>query len=614
MMYLAAFNQSYKDDQQQKLEHVTLRRVLALFGPYKWRLTLMGLCILIGAILSVAPAFLTSLIIDEGIIRHQVSLLIGLAIVTLLVVVINGFVGVLQTYLNNLIGQRIMANLRAQLYEHLLGLSLRFFSTAKLGDLVSRFNNDINGIQGTITGTVVSSFSNILTLVVTLLFMFLFNWPLTLVTLLVVPAFVLPTRRVGQIRRRLGKSTQETLSRMSTVLSETLNISGVLLVKNFAQQPVEQERFGVVNEELRALQMEQNMVGRWLMMFIGIFAGLGPVLITVIGGLEILGIIPGHVTLGLIFAFVALLNRLYGPATQLAGVWGNVQGSAALFDRVFEVLDEPREIADKSDAIALPPIQGEISFDHVDFSYIPQRSALRDISFTVRPGQLVALVGPSGAGKSTTTYLIPRLYDVSGGAVRIDGYDVRDVRLHSLAQQIGMVLQETYLFHATLRENIAYGRPDATGEEIHAAARAANIHDFIMTLPEGYETIVGERGYKLSGGEKQRIAIARVILKNPRILVLDEATSSLDSASEALIQAALVPLMHQRTTVVIAHRLSTILAADQILVFDQGQIVERGTHHELLALGGLYSRLYREQFKAETERLAQTQQVTAYEE
>lgn len=588
------------DEQRRKREHVSFGRVVRLFAPYKALVVGVMLCILVGAGLGVIPAYLTAQIIDKGIGGHNVPLLAQLTGLTVAVVLIAGFIGVLQSYLNNLIGQRVMADMRQDLYRHLLDLSLRYFGQTKLGDLMSRFNNDIGGIQNVVTNTFVSIVSNIITLIVTLAFMFTFNWELTLVAIVIVPAFAIPTRSVAKIRRKLSRATQEKLAEMGSFLEETLDISGILLVKNYVRQDYESARFNQTSEELRDLQLRQNMVGRWFFMFIGLFGTLGPALVFLVGGIEA---VRGAITIGEIVAFVTLLGRLYPPAGQLMNVWVDIQGSAALFDRIFEVFDEPREIRDMANAQALPPAQGSIAFDHVNFGYVPDRLVLRDVSFAVQPGQLVALVGPSGAGKTTATYLIPRMYDVSGGAVRIDGQDVRDVQLYSLGEQIGMVTQETYLFHDTLRTNIAYGRPDATEDEIIAAAQAAYIHDYIMTLPEGYATVVGERGYKLSGGEKQRLAIARVILKNPRILILDEATSSLDSQSEALIQAALEPLMRQRTTVVIAHRLSTILAADQILVFAQGQIAEQGKHADLLAADGLYARLYQQQFRAETERL-----------
>jgi ATP-binding cassette subfamily B protein len=598
------FGPDWGEVRQGKREHVTFGRVTALFGPYKALVAGVLICIVAGAALGVVPAYLTAQIIDRAFARHDVHLLLVLTVATVVVVLVSGLIGVLQSYLNNLIGQHVMADMREKLYRHLMTLSLRYFGRTRLGDLMSRFNNDIGGIQGTVTNTFVSIVSNIITLIVTVSFMYAFNPLLATVALVIVPAFAIPTRQVGKVRRRLSRATQEKLAEMGAFLEQTLGISGMHLIKNFVRQDYETARFDGTSQDIMRLQIRQNMVGRWFFMFIGLFSTLGPALVYLVGGLEVAGRLPGHVTIGEIVAFVTLLGRLYPPASQLMNVWVDVQGSASLFDRVFEVFDEPAEIRDKPGAVALPPVAGHIVFDQVDFAYVADRPALREVSFEVQPGQLVALVGPSGAGKTTITALIPRLYDVTGGSVRLDSYDVRDVQLASLGANLGMVTQETYLFHTTLRENIAYGRPGATEDEIIAAAKAANIHDFIMELPDGYDTIVGERGYKLSGGEKQRVAIARVILKNPRVLILDEATSSLDSRSEALIQAALEPLMRQRTTVVIAHRLSTILAADQILVLDHGQVVERGKHLDLLAQGGLYAQLYHEQFKAETERLA----------
>lgn len=603
MMGMHMFGPDWGEASRKKREHVSASRILGLFGPYRLLVSIVLISIAVGAALGIVPAYLTAQIIDRGIGHGDVRLLIWLTVLTLLTVFASILVSVLQGWMNNLIGQRIMADLREKLYRHLLDLSLRFFGKTKLGDLMSRFNNDIGGIQNIVTNTFVSIVSSAITLVVTLGFMLVYNLPLTIVSVVVIPAFVIPARQVGRIRRRLSRATQEKLAELGTFLEETLDISGILLVKNFVRQPYESERFDRTSRDLMSLQIRQNMVGRWFFSFIGLFATIGSALIFLIGGLEAGHVIPGTITIGTIVAFVSLLGRLYGPSTQLVNVWVDVQGSLSLFDRIFELFDESAEIADRPGAVPLPPARGEIVFDHVDFTYTGDRPVLRDVSFTVQPGQLVALVGPSGAGKTTVTMLLPRLYDVTAGTVRIDGHDIRDLQLASIGAQIGMVTQETYLFHATIRENIAYGRPDATEAEIIAAAQAAYIHDFIISLPDGYATIVGERGYKLSGGEKQRIAIARVVLKDPRILILDEATSSLDSQSEALIQAALEPLMRQRTAVVIAHRLSTILAADQILVLEQGAIVERGTHLELLESGGLYATLYQQQFRAETERL-----------
>jgi ATP-binding cassette, subfamily B, bacterial len=604
MIMWRGVGRDWGDTPNKKLEHVTFGRVVALFRPYSLLVTGVFICILASAGLGVIPAFLTAQIIDRAIGMHNISLLIKLSILAVAVVLLNGLIGVLQSYLNNIVGQHVMADMRERLYQHLLDLSLQFFGQSKLGDLMSRFNNDIGGIQSTVTNTFVSIISSVLTLVVTLIFMVAYNWPLTIVSILIVPAFAIPTRQVGHMRRRFSRVTQEKFAELGAVLEETLDISGILLVKNFVRQKHESQRFNTISQDLMRVQIRQNMVGRWFFMFIGLFSTFGPTLVLLVGGLEIIGYIPGHVTVGQIVAFVTLLGRLYPPTTQLMSVWVDIQGSAALFERIFELFDRPQDVPINTHAPALPPIQGAITFDHVSFAYVANNMVLHDISFEVKPGQLAALVGPSGAGKTTVTSLIPRLYDVTNGTIKIDGHDVRDVRLSTIGEQVGMVTQETYLFHASLRENIAYGRMGATEEEIRAAAKAAYIHDFIMALPDGYDTIVGERGYKLSGGEKQRVAIARVILKNPHILVLDEATSSLDSHSETLIQSALEPLMHQRTTVVIAHRLSTILMADKILVFNHGQIVECGSHAELLDQNGLYAQLYYEQFKAETERLS----------
>jgi ATP-binding cassette, subfamily B, bacterial len=408
------------------------------------------------------------------------------------------------------------------------------------------------------------------------------------------PFFIFPTRRVGRIRQQLRRQTAEHQGALASVMAETLSISGTLLMKAFARESYEAERFRGKSSDLKDLEIRQRMVGRWFFMVIGLFQSVGPALIYLYGGWLV---IQGEISIGTVVAFVAYLRQLYGPVSELANVHVDAMTSLALFERLFHYLDLKPEISDPPNPLVPPPARGEIQFDHVSFGYVEGRLALEDVSFVAQPGQLVALVGPSGAGKTTSTYLVPRFYDPVGGAVRVDGHDVRELSLRWLRSQIGIVTQETYLFHATVNENLLYARPDATEQEIGAACKAANIHEFIVGLPEGYATLVGERGYRLSGGEKQRLAIARVLLKDPRILLLDEATSSLDSRSEALIQAALVPLMEGRTSLVIAHRLSTILAADVILVLDHGRLVEQGTHAELLARGGLYARLYEEQFK-----------------
>ncbi len=584
-------------------EPIKIERILALLAPYKLLATCVLLCIIISAMLGILPPYLTAQIIDQGIAKHNTQLLFQLFFLIVVTVLVNGFLAVIQIYLNSSISQHIMANMREQLYSHLLDLPVNFFNKMKLGDLLSRFSNDINGLQSYVMGTFVNVISSAIILLATLIFMFIYNWPLAIVAVLILPTFVIPTRQVGKVGRNLSVAMQEKLAEIGSSLVETLGISGITLIKSFVRYEYENKRFKRSSQELMRLQVRQSMVGRWFFMFTGLFSTVGPALVYLIGGLEVIGIIPGHITVGEMVAFAALFSRLYSPTTQLMNAWVDIQRSKALFNRIFRLLDESPETKNTPNRVVLPTLTGQITFDHVSFAYENTHQVLHDVSFKIHPGQLIALVGPSGAGKTTVLSLIDRFYEVTEGAVHVDGYDIHDVALYSLREQIGIVAQETYLFHASLRENIAYGRLQATDSEIIAAAKAANIHEFITSLPQSYDTVVGERGYKLSGGEKQRIAIARVILKNPRILILDEATSSLDSHSEALIQSALEPLIQKRTTIVIAHRLSTILSADMILVMDHGHLTERGTHRELLAQSGTYSKLYQEQFKAETDRL-----------
>jgi len=581
-------------------------------------------------------------IFDDAIGKRNINLLIIFVSIMLVTPVITGMIGFGQSYLTNVVGQRVMRDFRNKLYAHLQSMSLRFFTSARTGEIQSRLSNDVGGVQGVVTNTATSIVSNISTALSTIIAMALISPLLTLVSLGLLPFFLWITYKVGNVRRSTSKETQKSLASLTSMMQETLSVSGMLLTKTFGRQQFARERFETENQKLTDLEVRQQMIGRWFFMLIGTFFSITPAIVYLIAGWQIIHS-PLHagISLGGIVAFTTLQSRLFFPIGQLLTIQVEVQGALALFDRIFEYLDMPIEIQDVPNALHLSSdeVRGEVTFNNVSFTYkrdLPSvltglidkedsdnghekekrlvspepvafseepvaRITLNNVSFDIQPGQLAALVGPSGAGKTTITYLVPRLYDVDSGAVEIDGHNVKDIALASLGELIGVVTQETNLFHASIRENLLYARPDATDEEIVAAAKAAAIHDRIMELDDGYDTTAGERGYKLSGGEKQRIAIARVILKNPRILILDEATSALDTHSERLIQAALEPLMKNRTTLAIAHRLSTILAADVILVVNKGEIVERGTHAELLERGGLYARLYNEQFSRKLE-------------
>ncbi len=599
------------------LDRRTLCRVAGFFDPYRRELGLAIVAILLGAGLGLAPPFLLRRIIDGAIPARDLAALNRDVALIVAAAVVAGLAGIAQTYLSTLVGQRVMRDLRNALYAHLQRLPLRFFTTTRTGEIQARLASDVGGVQQVVTETAAGLVSNLITVVLTFGAMWLLDWRLALLALGLLPVFLLLTYRVGMARRRLAGTTQRTVADLSALAEETLSVSGVLLTKTFGRQERAVTRFQAESARLADLQLRQQMVGRWFRAVITTFFAIAPAAVYWVAGRLIIGGGAG-LTVGDIVAFTALQGRLFFPLGQLLNVQVEAQGALALFDRIFAYLDLPVTIADRPGAVDLDPasVRGQVRFRDVRFAYdgadpgsgddrgsgddgtaaARRPFALEAIDFVAEPGQLVALVGPSGAGKTTVSLLVPRLYDVDAGAVELDGRDVRDVTLASLGRAIGVVTQETSLFNASVGENIRYGRPDASDAEVAAAARTAAIHDRILELPEGYATPVGERGYKLSGGEKQRVAIARVLLKDPRVLILDEATSALDSANERLIQAALTPLMRGRTTLAIAHRLSTVLAADLILVLDRGRIVERGPHAELLARGGLYARLYSEQF------------------
>jgi ATP-binding cassette subfamily B protein len=574
------------------------RRIGAFFIPYWREESLVLVCILIGAVLGLLPPLFTKWLIDDAIPRHSVGG-VGFNVAGMVIsAVAAGILGVYQGYLNSFVGEGIMRDIRTSLVAHLHRMSLSFFTNTKTGEIMNRVSSDVDNVDNIVTGTLVSIVTNFAMIVTTLVTIFVLDWRLALVALAVVPLMILPLGPVGRRMYDIRKQTRVKRDEIESITQETLSISGITLIKTFVREAFEKKRFYDVGTDLMALEIRLAMVGRWFIAAITAMVIIGPALVWLFGGY--LAISAG-LSLGTIVAFVAFLSRLYGPASALAGVQVQIVSALAVFERIFEYLDMPPEGAEKPGAFALGDVRGRVAFEDVHFSYTPERSALNGITFDIAPGQMAAFVGPSGAGKTTITQLVPRFYDPQSGVVRIDGHDVRDVTLAALRENVGIVTQETYLFHDTIGANLRYARMDATDAEVSAAARAANIHDFIAGLPDGYATIVGERGHKLSGGERQRLAIARVLLKNPRILILDEATSALDSNNEALIQAALVPLMAGRTSLVIAHRLSTILSADVIFVVDHGTIVESGTHAALLARGGVYAGLYFKQFRDQPE-------------
>lgn len=620
-------------DEKPQVTWALLKRVLYYARPYRWKMISMLVLILFSTGLTLLNPLIFRSLIDNVIPSKNLNRLLPLALALLLIPAANGGINVIQRQLNATVGEGVIYDLRMALYSRLQRMSLRFFTNTKVGELMSRLNNDVVGAQNAISNTIVNIITNFIEAVAVLGVMLSLEWRLTLISVAVLPLFLLASQKLMGWLRKIAHEQMEANAQMNAMMNETLNIGGALLVKLFGRTSLEVERFGGRASQVRNLGVRRAVTGSTFFAIVGLVSAVGTALVYGLGGYFA---IRGSFTVGTIVAFGSYLANLYGTLQGLANAPVEFTTSMVSFERVFEVIDLPVDIPEASDATILKDVRGELAFEDASFKYEikeenllsdvhrygrmdnvtavlsgakagsddetaphtqARSNALEHISFCADPGKLVALVGPSGAGKTTLTYLIPRLYDPTAGRITIDGHDLRSVTLESLAAQIGMVTQETYLFHDTIRTNLQYARLNATSAELETACRAANIHDFICELPDGYDTIVGERGYRLSGGEKQRLALARVILKDPRILVLDEATSSLDSQSEALIQEALKRVMANRTSIVIAHRLSTILAADLILVVDRGQIVERGTHEDLLASNGTYAHLYRTQFR-----------------
>ncbi|RLU89115.1 multidrug ABC transporter ATP-binding protein [Streptomyces griseocarneus] len=575
-----------------------VRRILRLFQPYRGRLALVGLLVAASSLVSVASPFLLREILDTAIPQGRTGLLSLLALGMIAAAVVNGVFGVLQTLISTTVGQRVMHDLRASVYDRLQRMPLAFFTRTRTGEVQSRIANDIGGMQATVTSTATSLVSNLTSVVATVVAMLALDWRLTAVSLLLLPVFVWISRRVGQERKKITSQRQKQMAAMAAMVTESLSVSGILLGRTMGRSDSLTQAFTKESERLVGLEVRSDMAGRWRMSTIGVVMAAMPALIYWAAGFALHVGGPG-ISLGTLVAFVSLQQALFRPAISLLATGVQMQTSVALFQRIFEYLDLPVDIAEPEQPVRLERVRGDVRFENVTFAYGAQgsgeepRAVLSDIELTVPAGGSLAVVGPTGSGKSTLSYLVPRLYDVVGGRVLIDGVDVRDFDFDTLARAVGVVSQETYLFHASVADNLRFAKPDATDEEIVAAAEAAQIHDHIASLPDGYDTLVGERGYRFSGGEKQRLAIARTILRDPPILILDEATSALDTRTEHAVQQAIDALSEGRTTITIAHRLSTIRDADQIVFLDRGRVAERGTHQELLDSDSHYAALIR---------------------
>ena len=579
-----------------KVTGALLKRVFSYLNPYRGQMTLVFVCIIVSALLSTMPSILTGRMIDEGLIAGSLPTLVKLILLSLAVTLGANLIGVGQSYLNTWIAQHISYDMRCQMFRHLQKMSQRFFTSTNQGEIITRMTGDIAGVESVITNTFSSILSNISTLIVAVAAMYQKNWILATIGILVVPLFALPTRRAGRTRWTLTREAQACNDEINGILNETMSVSGQTLVKLFTREDYEYGRYQEASQKMIRLNIRERLAGRWFMVAVSTFASIGPLLLYLVGGILMMRY-NASLTVGDITVLVTLLGRMYGPVNQLLNLQVDWMRSMAMFSRIFEYFDMPVEIETPEHPVTPREYTGAVRFEDVDFSYDGSRQILDDISFELKPGRSIAIVGPSGSGKSTLVNLIPRLYDATGGTVLFDGEDVRNLDLTFLRDSIGVVTQDTYLFNGTIRDNLLYAKPDATEEELLNACERANVMDFLQKQEKGLDTVVGNRGLKLSGGEKQRLSIARVLLKDPSLLIFDEATSALDSISESKIQQAINPLIKTRTSILIAHRLSTILEADEILVLKDGKIAERGTHEQLVRSGGVYTELYETQFK-----------------
>ncbi len=580
---------------QPKVTPELLKRVFSYLKPYTKQLILVLLCIIVSSFFSLLPSIITGKILDDGLLKQDFKALVYYIVLSLAVTLAASLIGVAENYINTWIAQHITFDMRNQMYRHLQKMSQRFFTTNNQGDIITRMTSDIDGVKTVVTNTFSSILSNSITLIIAMIAMFQKNWILALVGIIIVPIFTLPTRKAGKKRWTLTNESQQVNDEVNGILNETLSVSGQLLVKLFGKEKYEYERYEKANRKMIGLNIKESMAGRWFRVVLTTFTSIGPMLLYLAGGILMMKY-NSDLTIGDITVLVALLGRMYMPVNSLLNIQVEWIRSMALFKRIFDYFDIPVEIENAPDALTPDKVTGDVVFEHVEFSYEESKKILKDISFTLNAGKSIAIVGPSGSGKSTIVNLIPRLYDVDSGSVTFDGIDVRKLDLRFLRDQVGVVSQETYLFNGTIRENLLYAKPDATEEAMVEALKKANIWDFVEKQEKGIDTEVGNRGLKLSGGEKQRISIARIILKDPTIFIFDEATSALDSISEKKIQDAIDPIIKSKTSILIAHRLSTILAADEILVVKDGMIAERGSHKELLGKEGVYRELYETQF------------------